>query len=141
MPKIHIINRQKDIKITSDQRKELREAVSFVLASEKKECDELSLFFISDKKMRAMHAEFFCDPSPTDCITFPMDDETYLGDVFVCPATAIRYARAHNKEYWHEVLLYVIHGCLHLLGYDDIEPAERKIMRQKERKYIRKYTE
>jgi probable rRNA maturation factor len=139
VPKIYIVNRQKDLEITTERRKAIRAAVNYVLESEKKSCQELSFFFISDKAMCALHEEFFQDPSPTDCISFPMEEDTYLGDVFVCPKTAIRYANRHKKEVWHEVLLYVIHGTLHLLGYDDIEPKKRKIMRQKERIYISKY--
>jgi probable rRNA maturation factor len=141
MPKIHIINRQKDLAITKEKREFLLSILYFVLASEKSSCEELSLFFISDTAMRKMHLEFFDDPSPTDCISFPIEAEGYLGDVFICPKTAIEYAAAHKKGIFSEVLLYAVHGVLHLLGYDDITPVERKRMRQKERRYIPKSIE
>ena len=58
-------------------------------------------------------------------------DSSYLGDIFVCPAAALRY---DPKDPYKETLLYLVHGVLHLLGYDDIEPAAKRKMRKMERK-------
>ena len=86
--------------------------------------------------MRKMHNEFFNDPSPTDCMSFPIDTEEdaedcYLGDIVVCPAAALKYA-----DPYRETTLYILHGLLHLLGYDDIQPQDRKKMRRAEKTYM-----
>lgn len=65
-------------------------------------------------------------------MSFPLD-EIHLGEVFVCPKTAIEYADEKKLPVYEELSLYVVHGLLHCLGYDDLEPAERRIMRKKEK--------
>jgi probable rRNA maturation factor len=58
---------------------------------------------------------------------------SFLGDIFVCPATAISYVSSHGSgEVYKETTLYVIHGLLHLLGYDDIEDKDIVEMREAE---------
>ena len=99
-------------------------------------CDEISFYFVSERKISALHAEHFHDPAPTDCITFPMD-ASYLGDIFVCPSIAIQYAEKKNLDPFQETLLYMIHGILHLLNFDDIDPKKRSYMRKKEKSCMR----
>lgn len=103
--------------------------------------DEVSIHFVTNRKLCQLHEEFFNDPSPTDCISFPIDDAgnseyRVLGEVFVCPKTAIEYAKKNEKDPYVETTLYVVHGLLHLLGYDDIDPKDRALMRKKERECI-----
>jgi probable rRNA maturation factor len=103
--------------------------------------DEASIHFVDTKAICELHLKYFGDPSTTDCISFPMDaseEEGYriLGDVFVCPETAGEYVKIHGGDIYHEVTLYVVHGLLHLLGYDDIEEGEEALMRQEEAKYL-----
>jgi len=103
-------------------------------------CDEVSIFFVEKEEICSLHAKFFDDPSPTDCISFPIDSPndpsngyTVLGEVFVCPEVAIEYAKnAQNHSPKTEVSLYIIHGLLHLLGFDDQKEEERMIMRDEE---------
>ena len=74
---------------------------------------------------------------------FPLDDgdseEGYciLGDIFVCPKTAIDYAAKSGQDPYLEVrMLYIVHGLLHLMGYDDIESQDRKRMRAAEKRHM-----
>lgn len=104
-------------------------------------CDEVDISFISDKEMREMHDIFFNDPSPTDCISFPIDcgegiGYKHLGEVLVCPEVAYRYALKKQLPYLDELALYVIHGLLHLCGYDDIDPKDRRMMRKREKYHM-----
>ena len=101
--------------------------------------DEVSIHFIDTKTMCAMHEEFFDDPSPTDCISFPMDSPDgeelgykIMGDVFVCPETAAEYVKEHGGNLYEEITLYTIHGLLHLIGHDDLEDEEQTAMRAAE---------
>jgi len=59
----------------------------------------------------------------------------YLGDIYICTDTANSIAPDHNHSFEQELILYVIHATLHLLGYTDIEPDERAIMKKKEKYY------
>ena len=104
-----------------------------VLDLKKIQCEEVSLYFVTERAICQLHRQFFDDPSPTDCITFPIDQET-LGEIFVCPKVAICYASEMQIDPYEEVALYIIHGLLHLIGYDDLTPPERRIMRKNEKK-------
>lgn len=139
--KFHIYNQQKALSLSKlSVQKVLRALYSFLHVSS----DELSIYFVTDRKIVQLHKKFFNDPTPTDCITFPMDPPQLqtnpfsvlmpragLGDLFVCPAAALRYA-AENP--YQELLLYLVHGSLHLLGYDDLHPKQRRQMRKMEKK-------
>lgn len=104
--------------------------------------DEASIHFVDTSTICDLHEQFFDDPSPTDCISFPMDDaeeEGYriMGDVFVCPETADNYVKSNGGHVYHEITLYVIHGLLHLLGYDDIDEEDQRVMRAEEARYLK----
>ena len=128
-PIVRLANRQKDMKLSLPV---VRALVQAVLKSQNHTCHEVSIYFVTERRICALHNEFFNDPTPTDCISFPIDHEL-LGDVFVCTKTALRYSEDHNQDAYEEVALYIIHGILHLLGYDDLEPSKKRIMRKKEK--------
>lgn len=131
--RIHLYNRQRDLPLP---RKEVKEAASSVLSFLQSPCQEIALYFVSVKEISRLHAEHFDDPSPTDCITFPLEmseEDGFLGEIFVCPRVALEYAARRNLSPLKETLLYVIHGLLHLHGYDDLEPKLRRAMRKKEK--------
>ncbi len=129
MPRVNVSNRQKALPLSKSSVKKAVEALCLFLEIS---CDELSIFFVTEKKISALHAQFFNDPTPTDCITFPID-KSYLGDLFICPETAIQYASKQGIDPYTETLLYLVHGILHLIGYDDLEPIQRRAMRKMEK--------
>lgn len=136
-----ISDRQKDLSLKHDFFK-LEKLAQLIVANEQRNCDELAIHFITGSLMCRMHKQFFQDPTLTDCISFPMDKEVqagfcYLGDIFVCPKQALIYAEEHGLDPYRETTLYVVHGLLHLLGYDDIQSADRSLMRKLEQKYMK----
>ena len=125
--KFNVYNRQKALPISKTSvRRSLEALCSFLFIR----CEEISIYFVSEKKICHLHQEFFDDPTPTDCITFPIDD-SYLGDIFICPTAALRY---DPKSPYEETQLYLVHGILHLLGYDGLEPKAKRTMRKMEKK-------
>lgn len=136
--KVYIYNRQKDLPIS---RNLISDVANQVVSLEQKRYDEVSIYFVTRRAISKMHFEYFNDDSATDCISFPMDSENeigyrVLGEVFVCPQVAIEYAANHQQEPEKEIILYVVHGLLHLLGYDDITAADRKKMRAAEKRNL-----
>ncbi|HRW58155.1 MAG TPA: rRNA maturation RNase YbeY [Chlamydiales bacterium] len=122
-------------------KKHITKQVKAVLENEGVFCDEVSIVFVDTKTIKEMHQIHFNDPTTTDCITFPIDEEDsldyqYLGEVFVCPETAITYAEKHSICPFDETTLYLIHGLMHLIGYDDIQEKDKEIMRKKEKYYM-----
>ena len=77
------------------------------------------------------------DPSPTDVITFPADEENELaGEICVSVDQAIEESQKRNLSFNEEMSLYLIHGWLHLLGFDDLEKVDREIMRLEEQRVM-----
>ena len=137
--KITVINEQDALIICS---KQVEQIVEHVLKYENCQCDEVIIHFVNDQTICQLHLQYFDDDSLTDCITFPIDEEEdsyyrLLGEVLICPYTAILYAEKNQKDPYLETTLYLIHGLLHLLGYDDIENIERKKMRQAEKRNMK----
>lgn len=102
---------------------------------------ELILHFVSKEEITDLHDEFFQDPTPTDCITFPIDpidtweieESPILGEIFVCPQVGKEYS---PENPYFEVTLYIIHGILHLLGYDDLTDEDALLMRAAEKNQL-----
>ena len=139
---VEVRNRQREISLVIE-RNTLQAIVEAVLASEGQEASCVGIHFVSDRVARKLHRQFFSNPSSTDCMSFPLDDafddrgERHLGEVVICPATA--FARTGpGKPFWNELTLYIVHGLLHLLGYDDTTSKGRATMRQRERRAIRR---
>ncbi len=87
---------------------------------------ELSIVFVGSRRMRAINNQFLGHDYVTDVITFEH------GEIVVCPSVAVRNAKHFNNPVKQELLLYVVHGLLHLAGYDDHTPKDIQRMRHME---------
>ncbi len=94
---------------------------------------ELSLAFLTDAALARIHADFLNDPSTTDVITFEGNAALEsAGEICVSADTAAAFAATHNRNFSEELTLYIVHGWLHLAGYDDLKPAKKRRMRAAE---------
>jgi len=102
---------------------------------------ELTLTFVDAEEIAMLNAEHMGKSGPTDVLSFPMDDGVplspddvpmLLGDVVVCPAIAAAQFAEHAGDYDDEMALLVVHGILHVLGFDHEDPAEAARMRSVE---------
>lgn len=98
------------------------------------EC-EITLAFINDTEMEALHLKWMDLPGTTDVMSFPMDElkpndpePGILGDIVISPVVARAQAEKAGHSFEHEVKILTAHGLLHLLGYDHQEPDAEKIM-------------
>ncbi len=103
-----------------------------VLAAEGRGGEELSLSFVDEAEIADLHQRYMGEEGPTDVLSFPLDEDGLLGDVVVCPAVA---ARANPDAPEAELRLLVVHGVLHLLGYDHEEDGERAEMWARQERY------
>ena len=113
----------------------VRRAVEEALTVGERPTLEVSVVFVSDDALTALHGRFLDDPTPTDVITFDLegDDEGGPGgELYVSVDAAHRCAPEHDWPVENELLLYVVHGTLHLCGFDDHDEEDRKAMRRAE---------
>ena len=100
---------------------------------------EIEVVFVDDDTLTEIHARFLGDPTPTDVITFDLGEEEHgaAGELYVSVDCARREAEERGVELQRELALYLVHGALHLCGFDDHEPADRAAMRAAERAVMR----
>lgn len=100
---------------------------------------ELSILLVDEPTMTAYHVKYLGEDGPTDVLSFPMDElrppsddeeppEGLLGDIVLCPTVTARQAAEHGRTADEETEYLLVHGLLHLLGYDHAEPAEKAEM-------------
>lgn len=135
---IHISDKQTDLPIDPSG---IEKIVRTVLDTLNESCDELGVSFVSAQEISQIHATYFDDDSITDCISFPIEKkEGYcvLGDIFICPLVAIQYAKEHPEGLspHEETTLYLVHGLLHLLGFDDIKKRDQALMYSTQEKLL-----
>lgn len=91
---------------------------------------DLSIAFVSDTEISQVHADFMDDPSATDVITFPADESMEsAGEIVVSVDHARSRAAELGEPFSRELSLYLLHGWLHLAGYDDRNDTDRAAMR------------
>jgi len=136
---VAISNLQETVTVDEPLLNVIRDAVEAVLRREGRSTDEaeVSVALVDDDYIRELNREYRGIDAPTDVLSFPMDeedpdageDEPYLllGDVVVSLPTAVRQAGEYGTDLLREVARLVVHGTLHLLGYDHQrdEDAER----------------
>lgn len=97
---------------------------------------QFSVALVDDREMMRVHREFLDDPTTTDVVTFPLEmnprGQVTEGEVVICVPQAMRCARERGHRTRNELLLYVIHGMLHLSGYDDTTKREFSRMHARE---------
>ena len=104
--------------------------VHFVLKDQQHQ-GRVGLCFVEDEEISRLHLQFMDDPTVTDVITFPLEERRsgHLdGEIVISTETAVRQAPEHHLGPLEETHLYVIHGLLHLLGHDDLHPAQAEAM-------------
>ena len=103
---------------------------------------ELSILLVDEDTMSAYHQKYLSEPGPTDVLSFPMDElrppsddeeppEGLLGDIVLCPAITDRQAVEHGRTPREEGEYLLVHGLLHLLGYDhgdEMEAREQELL-------------
>ena len=133
---VELANRQSAHDVDS---RKMIDVARAVLSGEGIQCAEVSLAVVDAPTMHQLNRQYLNHDYPTDVLSFPLTDagdELFEGEVIVCADVAADVARRHDWQVLDELLLYVIHGTLHLAGYDDKSDAARAEMRKRESHYL-----
>ncbi|MEX0820154.1 MAG: rRNA maturation RNase YbeY [Pirellulaceae bacterium] len=116
----------------------LQEAVRIVARGESVDTADVSVAIVDDALIRDLNRKYLQHDYATDVLSFLLSGlgEPMEGEIVVSADTAAREAVRYEWSVADELLLYVIHGALHLVGYDDASDEQRETMRRKERDYL-----
>jgi rRNA maturation RNase YbeY len=134
-----ILNQQRIRKIDIEKVRGYLKKIFFYLSIESKKAS----FVLSDNRFIVkLNKEYFSKNIPTDVISFNLADEIepdYLGEVVVSVEEAVAVAEKLKIDWQVELLLYLIHGILHLIGFEDSTAVQRKKMAKKQREILLKF--
>ena len=138
VPKILVRNLQRKIDVdVLELRGFAAKAVQHSLAlqtqkrTDLRKLSKVFVWLISDRRMALLHRKFLGQSGPTDVLTFQH------GEIFISAETARRNARAFGNSLVRELKLYIVHGLLHLHGFDDRTPGEADKMKSAQEKILR----
>lgn len=116
----------------------LTRIVELILTDAGYQTGEISIAILEDAAIHELNRQYLDHDYPTDVLSFLLEDEfpSIQGEIIASSETAIRFANDVGWDAHTELLLYLIHGTLHLIGHDDHEPGDRVAMREQERHYL-----
>lgn len=144
--KIQLENRQKLYKL---DRRKIRAAVSRLLKIMDCADKELCITFVDDAGIQAVNRQYLFKDKPTNVISFSLQEGEFsgvnpdvLGDIIISVETAMRDALRGHLSLDEEILFLMIHGLLHLRGYEHVNtsPRESRRMKKKEKELFRQLT-
>jgi len=132
--KLAIASKQNSMECPTE---DIRRLVQTALEQEGREA-KLSLALVDDEGIARLNRRFLGREGVTDVLAFPYEEteEEIEGEIIVNAELAVRQAEGRPHTPREELLLYVVHGLLHLLGYDDHEPDQTRLMRRREQEVL-----
>jgi len=117
------------------RRGELAKLASRVICGEKL-LGQVNIVFCPDGRVRALNRQYRGLDRVTDVLSFSWDEEGFAGEIFIANPQAKRQSKRFNNNYFNELRRLIVHGLLHLCGYDHVKSIDRGIMRKKEDFYL-----
>jgi len=114
-----------------------RRIINKIFNFEKCSCDIVTLFFCNDETIIKYNRTYLKHNYATDIITFRYNDEDNEAEMIISEDTVLRNSKRFRTDYLEEMYRVVIHGSLHICGYDDKTKNEKKLIRNKENFYIK----
>lgn len=117
------------------------EHLETLLRAEGVQRGEVSVAIVDDQEMHELNRQYLDHDYPTDVLSFVLDKtpDWLLGEIIASADTAAACCQDFGWSASEELGLYLIHGALHLAGYDDTSPESRRVMREKELVYLRRF--
>lgn len=100
---------------------------------------DIAIHFVSSARMAEVNQTHLKHEGPTDVITFDYREhrgDPLHGELLICPAVAVAQAQDHDTSWQCELLRYIIHGILHLQGFDDLSASDRRVMKREENRRL-----
>ncbi|MEE2676486.1 MAG: rRNA maturation RNase YbeY [Planctomycetota bacterium] len=138
MLSVLITNEQSNYEIAADR---IEQAVKQVVEEAGIVSGDVSVAVVDDQTIHELNIQYLNHDYPTDVLSFVLEyaDEHLEGEIIVSVDTAVELAKDYGWDWQDELLLYVIHGSLHLVGYDDKNPEAKVGMQEAERRHLKMF--
>jgi len=138
--KIHLVN--KELIQEGLALKKVEEVVKEIVSSEGKQLGEIGIIFERDEDLLKINKNFLQHNYFTDVITFDYNRKNkIMGDILISIDTVRRNAVKYNQDFMTEIIRVIIHGVLHLSGYEDKSDKDKQTVRAMEELYLCRYKE
>jgi len=128
-----IFQSEEDLDFSVGEEKKVKDWIKKIIRNEGKTCGQLFYFFCTDEHLLNINKEFLNHKTYTDIITFDyVEGKAISGEIFISIDRVKENAKKYKQSFPHELARIMIHGVLHLCGYGDKKPADKKLMSQKE---------
>jgi len=123
------------------RKKAIKESIDRLFKSEKQPFESLNYIFCDDKFILKINKKYLKHRFRTDVITFNLSEKSDLveGEIYISIPTVKKNSRFYNVPFSHELQRVMVHGALHLCGYEDETDSDRKTMKAKEDHYLAKF--
>jgi len=135
-PRILVSSTQRKLQVPSGR---IRRLVLFVASSERRPVECIDVAVVGRRRMASLNGRYLGRRGPTDVLSFDLGPSPAGGicaQIVVCSDVAICQGRVAGHAAAKELLLYVTHGLLHVMGYDDHTPAQAGRMRSRENRLL-----
>jgi len=126
-----------DIDYKLKNKTKIRNWIRETIKNENRIPGTINIIFTSDTYLLNINNQFLSHNYFTDIVTFNYcENETIIGEIFISKETVLNNSKRFFVSFEDEILRVIIHGVLHLIGYNDLSTEEKKIMREKENEYL-----
>ena len=131
---------KEDVETELEEKERIKKWIKATINSEGKKGETINIIITSNNNIRFLNRKYLKRNYMTDIITFNFNrDNIISGDLFLNPDTIKKNAKRYKIKFSEEVLRVIIHGVLHLIGYNDKNNEEKLVMREKENYYLGSY--
>jgi probable rRNA maturation factor len=131
-----LFNQQSEVRLRVRRlQRQLSASLAFLPRRLPAHLTQVQIVLVDRATIAQVHDDFLGDPTETDVITFS------YGEIVVCPSVAREQSPRHGLDVEQEVLLYALHGMLHLVGYEDTTPEEARQMERAQMRLLKQVLE
>ena len=130
------LHNESDIEVDDDS---IRDLVALVLSANSHQSATVNIIIMDDNALRLMKKEYFNQDLYTDVIAFNIEEDPFEGEIYISHERVKENAEKYKQSFHRELKRVIIHGALHLCGYDDKTSEDKSVMTSMEENYLVKF--
>ena len=137
---MEIFFHREDVETEVKEKKRIKKWIEATIKSEGKKGETINIILTSNSNIKSLNIKYLKRDNMTDIIAFNYNrDDVISGDLYLNPETIEKNAEKFKTKFSEEILRVIIHGVLHLIGYNDKNNKEKLVMREKENYFLERF--